>query len=157
MFHFVGLAVVNLGQEFLFKKLTSHKPELQSAPNTVLREGTPVRLIAMHGFTTEEAQGGRTVAFILAQELIVNGRVLARAGSIASGQVGQVTRTQVPGEAVSVMLEGVTLRAGNLDVRLRSSQAQGGAGPLQYRELPESGKIELTLFVARDVQFPDDQ
>ena len=50
MFHFVGLAAVNLAQEFLLKKLTSHKAELQSAANTVLREGTPVRLIAVHGF-----------------------------------------------------------------------------------------------------------
>jgi len=157
MFHFVGLAAVNLGQEFLLKRLTSHKPELQATAKTVLREGTPVRLIAVHGFSAEEARDGRAVDFILAAELIVNGRVLARAGDIASGQVGQVSRAQVSGEAISVMLEGVMLRAGNVDVPLRSSQARGGAGPLQYRELPESGKIQLTLFVAKDVEFPEDQ
>jgi hypothetical protein len=55
------------------------------------------------------------------------------------------------------MLEGVTLRAGAVEVPLRGSQAPGTAGPLQSRELPESGKIELTLFVARDVRFPADQ
>jgi hypothetical protein len=156
MFHFVGLVAVNLAQEFLLKKLTSHKPELPSAARTVLREGTPVRLIAVHGLSAEEAQGGRRVALILAEELIVNGKVLARAGDIASGQVGQVSRAQASGEAISVMLEGVMLRAGNVDVPLRSSQARGGAGPLQCRELPESGKIELTLYVARDVEFPED-
>jgi hypothetical protein len=157
MFHFVGLAAVNLAQEFLLKRLTSHKPELQAAANTVLREGTPVRLIAVHGFSAEEARDGRAVDFILAAELIVNARVLARAGAIASGQVGQVSRAQVSGEAISVILEGVMLRAGNVDVPLRSSQARGGAGWLQYRELPESGKIQLTLFVAKDVEFPEDQ
>jgi hypothetical protein len=144
MFHFVGQVAVNLGQEFLLKKLTSHKPELQSAASTVLREGTPVRLIAVHGLSAEEAQDGRSVALILAEDLIVNGKVLARAGGIASGQVGQVSRARVAGEAISVMLEGVLLRAGNVDVPLRSSQARGGTGPVQFRELPESGKIELT-------------
>jgi hypothetical protein len=157
MFHFVGLVAVNLAQEFLLKKVTSHKPELQSAANTVLREGTPVRLIAVHGFSAKEVEGGRTVAFILAEELTVGGKVLAKAGAIASGQVGQVSRAQVSGEAISVMLEGIMLRAGNVNVPLRSSQARGGAGPLQWRELPESGKIELTLFVASDVQIPEDQ
>jgi hypothetical protein len=153
MFHFVGQVGVNLAQEFLLKKVTSHKPELQSAASAVLREGTPVRLIALHGLSEVEAQNGRSVAFILAEELIVNGKVLARVGDIASGQVGQVSRAQVAGEAISVMLDGVMLRAGNVDVPLRSSQARGGSGPLQSKELPKSGKIELTLFVAKDVEF----
>jgi hypothetical protein len=156
MFHFVGLVAVNLGQEFLLKKLTSHKPELQSAA-TVLREGTPVRLIAVDDFSADEAHDGRTVNFILAEELIVNGKVLAKRGDIASGQVGQVNRAQVAGGAISIMLEGVMLRAGSVDVPLRSSQARGGAGRLQCRELAESGKIELTLFVAKNVEFPEDQ
>ena len=157
MFHFMGLVAVNLGQEFLLKKVTSHQPKLQSAANIVLREGTPVRLIAARGFSAEEVEDGRTVAFILAGELAVGGTVLAKAGDIASGQVGQVSRAQGSGEAISVMLDGVTLQAGNVSVPLRSSQERGGAGPSQCRELPESGKIELTLFVARDVQFREDQ
>jgi len=156
-FHFVGLVAVNLAQEFLLKQLTSRKQELQSAAQIVLREGTPVRLIAVHGFSAEEAQDGRTISFILAEELTVNGRVLARAGDIASGQVRQVSRAQVSGEAIRVMLEGVTLRAGAVEVPLRSSLARGAAGPMQYRELPESGKIEVTLFVAKDVQFAEAQ
>jgi hypothetical protein len=157
MFHFVGLAAVDLAQESLLKKVTSHKKELQSAGNTVVREGTPVRLIAVHGFTAEEAQSGGRVSLVLADELIVNGRVLARAGDVASGQVGQVIRGEAANDAINVMLEGVTLRAGALYVPLRSSQARGNAGPLQRRELPESGKSELTLFVAKDVEFPNDQ
>jgi hypothetical protein len=157
MFHFVGLVAVNLAQEFLLKTLTSHKGELQSAANIVLPEGTPVRLIAVNGFSAEEAQNGGKVAFVLAEELIVNGRVLARIGDLASAQVGTVSQAQSSGEAISVKLEAVMLRAGKVDVPLRSSQGRGGAGPLPYRELPGSGNIELTLFVARDVQFPEDQ
>jgi len=157
MFHFVGLAAMNMAQEFLLRKLTSHKAELQSAATTVLREGTPVRLIAVHGVSADGAQVGRIVDFILAEELIVNGKVLAKSGDVASGRVGQISRGQISGEAVGVMLEAVMLRTGAVEVPLRSSQARGGAGPLQFRELPESGKIELTLFVAKDVQFPADQ
>jgi len=153
MFHFVGLAAVNLAQEFLLKKVTSHKPELQSVANTVLREGTPLRLMAARGLSEEEVGVNRTVSFILADELIVGGKVLAKAGDIASGQMGQVSRAQVSGAAISVTLEGVMLQAGNVNVPLRSSQVRGDTGRLQYRELPGSGKIEVTLFVARDVQF----
>ena len=156
MFHFVGLVAVNVAQEFLLKKLTSHKAELPSRATTVLREGTPVRLIPAHGFSAEEAQDGRPVELILAEELIVDGRVLARAGDLASGQVSQIGRAQASGEATSVALNGVTLRAGTADVPLRGSQQRGGADRLQYRELPESGKIELTSFVAKDVTFRED-
>jgi hypothetical protein len=51
----------------------------------------------------------------------------------------------------------VVLRSGNVDVPLRSTQARVGVGRLQARQLPESGKIELTLFVAKDVEFPEDR
>jgi len=156
MFHFVGLVAVNMAQEFLLKKVTSHKAELQAASTTVLPEGTPVRLIAAHGFFDEKTQEGGQVEFVLAEELIVNGRVLAKAGTIASGKVSQVNGVQALGEGTGIVLNGVTLRAGKADVPLRGSQARGGVDRLQYRELPESGKIELTLFVAKDVNFPED-
>ena len=58
---------------------------------------------------------------------------------------------------MDVTINGVTLRTGATDVPLRSNQARGSADRLQYRELTESGKIELTLFVGRDVQFPADR
>ncbi len=134
LFHFAGLAAVNVAQEFLLKKLTSHKAELQSASTTTLREGTPVRLIA--------AQNGATVDFVLAEALIVNGKVLARVGDIATGQVDQVNQA-------GVMLKNVVLRAGSVEVPLRSGQT------VQPRELPGSGKLEVTLFVAKDVEFPN--
>ena len=47
------------------------------------------------------------------------------------------------------------LRAGTVNVPLRSSQVRGVAGPAQYKELPESGKVEVTMFVAESVQFPN--
>jgi len=32
---------------------------------------------------------------------------------------------------------------------------RGSDGPAQYKELPESGKIEVMLFVAQSVQIPE--
>ena len=158
MFHFAGLVAVNLAEEFLLKKVTHNAPKVQSAADMpVLREGIPVPLIAVDGFSAGEPTAGQSVTFVLAQDLTVHGKVLARTGDVASGQVAQVTASKVPGEAGSVALQGVFLRAGNLNVPLRSSQIRGAAGPVQYRELPESGKVEVTLFVAESVQFPENQ
>jgi hypothetical protein len=157
MFHFAGLVGVNLAQEFLLKKLMTNRPQNDpAAGTTVLREGSPVTLIAVGGFGGAEAAPGQTVTFVLGQDLIIGGKVLARTGAVASGQVAQVSSATIAsGEARSVSLEQVVLRAANMNVPLRSSQVRGVGGPARYRELPGSDRIELTLFVAQDVQFPD--
>jgi len=158
MFHFVGLVGVNLAEEFLLKKLTTNRPQNNLAAGaTVLREGSPVTLIAVSGFGGEEAAPGQTVRFVLAQDLIIGGKVLARTGDVASGQMARVSPTIASGEARSVSLERVMLRAANMNVPLRSNQVRGVGGPARYRELPGSDRVELTLFVAQDVQFPDGQ
>jgi len=155
MFHFAGLVAVNLAEELFLKKVTRNAPEDQSAASApVLREGSPVPLIAVDGFGAKAATVGQTVTLVLAEDLTVHGTVVAKTGDVASGQVGQVTAAKAPGEAMSVALQRVTLLAGNVNVPLRSSQARGAGGPVQYKELPESGKVEVTLFVAQDVQFP---
>jgi hypothetical protein len=155
MFHFVGLVALNFGEEFFLKKVTNHAPAFQAAAHgPVLREGTPVPLIAVDGFSAEGAAPGKTVSFVLAQNLEVDGKVLAKTGDVASGQVGQVSAGNAQGPANRVLLEGVSLRAGNVDVPLRSSQVRGTTGPVQCKELHDSGKIEVMLFVAQGVPFP---
>jgi len=156
MFHFAGLVALNLAEELFLKKVTHKAPQLQAAADVpVLREGCPVPLIAVDGFGADGATVGQTVTFVLAQDLILRGKVVARTGDVASGQVGQVSEPKVAGETGSVALQQVTLRAGNVNVPLRSSQGRGAAGPVQYKELLESGKVEVTLFVAQNVQFPE--
>jgi hypothetical protein len=49
------------------------------------------------------------------------------------------------------------LRTGGVNVPLRSSQARGVAGPAQYRELPGSGKVQVTMFVAQSVPLPKNE
>ena len=112
-----------------------------------------MKLIAADGLSTQETEKGQTVTFVLAEDVAVDGKVLAKTGDVATGLVGQVHRPQ--GETMSVTLGQAMLRAGNMSVPLRSSQVRGATGPVQCTELPESGKVELTLFVAEDVPFPD--
>jgi len=156
MFRFVGLVGLNLAEELFLKQLTTHTPKDQSAANvSVLAEGTPVKLIAVDGFGTDGATTGQTVTFVLARDLTQSGKVLARAGDIASGQATQVNRGSAPSGVRSIALQHVTLRAGNVNVPLRTSQPRGAVTPVQYRELPGSGKVEVTLFVAENVEVPE--
>jgi hypothetical protein len=155
MFHFAGLMALNLGEEFLLKKVTHHAPQVQSAADVpVLREGSPVPLIAVDGLTSDGVTAGQTVTFVLAEDLTLSGKVLAHAGDVASGEVAGVDTANSPSDASRIALQSVTLRAGAVSVPLRSTQLRGVVGPAQYKELPESGKVEVTMFVAQSVQFP---
>lgn len=155
MFRFAGLVGLNLFEELLLKKLTTHTPQDQSAANApVLREGTPVPLIAVNGFGAAGATAGQMVTFVLSQDLIQGGKVLAHAGDIASGMVAQVSPGDTPAGAPAVALQNVMLHAGSINVPLRSSQVRGAGAPVQYKRLPGSDKVEVTLFVAANVEFP---
>jgi hypothetical protein len=153
MFHFAGLIGLNLAEEFLLKKVTHNRPEVQAAAAPVLREGSPVPLIAVDGIDGHGVTAGQTVTFVLAEDLTLSGKVLAHAGDIASGQVAEAGTAHSPRDPNGISLQQVTLRAGTVNVPLRSSQVRGVAGPAQYKELPESGKVEVTMFVARSVEF----
>jgi hypothetical protein len=146
---------LNLAEEFLLKKVTTNAP-VQLAQNApVLREGTPVALIAVDGLSPAGVSSGDTVRFVLAQDLRADGKVLAKAGDVASGQVGQVRAGHTPNDMDSIALERVNLQAGKLSVPLRSSQVRGVVSPMRYTQLAVGGKFEVTLFVAQTVQFAD--
>jgi len=115
-----------------------------------------VTQISVNGLGANGETAGQAVTLVLAQDLTLRGKVLARTGDVASGQVGQAGTATIPGEARSFALQQVTLRAGKVRVPLRSSQVRGVAAPVQYKVL-ESGKIEVTLFVAENVEFPESE
>jgi hypothetical protein len=155
MFHFAGLIGLNLGEEFFLKKVTSHAPAASAVRPPVLPEGTPVTLIAVGGFDGQVPTVGQAVTFVLAQELTESGKVLATTGDVASGLVNQVAPVSTSGGTGAIALQNVTLRAGNVTVPLRSNQVRGAATPVEYEVLPGSGKIEIKLFVATNVEFPE--
>jgi hypothetical protein len=152
MFHFAGLIALNLGEEFLFKKVTRHAPEMSVKSTPVLPEGSAVPLIAVDGLNSAGVAAGKTVTFVLAEDLTQSGKVLAHAGDVASGEVATADSSSDPN---GIALQRVLLRAGGVNVPLRSSQMRGAAGPAQYKQLPGSGKVEVTMFVAQSVQFPN--
>jgi hypothetical protein len=76
-------------------------------------------------------------------------------GSAAFPSEGRRHQGNAPDDPASVGLERVTLQAGTVYVPLRSSQERGVVGPMQCKELPGSGKIAVTLYVAESVQFPE--
>jgi hypothetical protein len=121
----------------------------------MLREGTPVTLIAVEGFGAAGSTAGETVTLVVAEDVTQNGKVLAKTGDVASGVVTQVSPAANPGEPGTVAIQDVTVRAGGeTNVPLRSNQVRGAAAPVQYKVLPGSGKVEVKLFVAEDVQLP---
>ena len=123
LFHYAGQVGVNLAQEFLLRKLTSNKPPTELAVSApVLREGTPVPLIALDRLDVHRVPTGTTISFVLAQDLTVDGKVLAKTGDSASGQLGRMNSGETTGETKNV--ERVMLRAGNVSVPLRSSQVR---------------------------------
>jgi len=155
MFHFAGLIGLNLAEEFLLKKVTHHAPEGPAAEKApLLREGSPVPLIAVDGLDGHGVPAGHAVTFVLAEDLTLGGKILAHAGDVASGKVAEEPTAKSSNDPNGIALQSVTLRAGTVNVPLRSSQVRGVTGPAQYKELPESGKVEVTMFVAQSVEFP---
>ena len=75
MFHFAGLAALDLAEEFLFKRVTHHAPEVQGAGQApVLREGIAVPLIAVDGLGTHGVAAAQSVTFVLAEDLTLDGK-----------------------------------------------------------------------------------
>lgn len=57
-----------------------------------------------------------------------------------------------------VALQNITLRAGcAINVPLRPNQVRGDGVRVPYKELNGAGKLELTLFVAANVHFPESE
>jgi hypothetical protein len=53
----------------------------------ILREGTPVSLVATQSLTAENAVKGQSVVFALARDLKADGVTVAKAGNKAFGEV----------------------------------------------------------------------
>jgi len=75
-------------------------------------------LVAVDGFSGQGLTTGQTVTFVLAEDLMQSGKVLARTGDVASGLVAQVISGNATGGAGSVALKDVMLRSGNVTVPL---------------------------------------
>lgn len=154
---FSGRATRNLMQEFIFPKLTTHKPKNAAASaQAILPEGTRVSLISIEDLSSKTAGSAMPITFVLASDIQVGGVVVAKAGSKASGQVSYVSGPN-DGAGMQVKLDHVHLQVGNAEVPLRSTELRDGGGALEYHRLENSGRIAIVLYVAENVTLPPEQ
>lgn len=141
----------------------------QSVAPVVLHEGTPVSLAFVESLNSGAAVIGDHVHFVLADSIKVNGAIVAKAGSIASGQVIDVKRAALAGRSGQVTLRLDGLRLGSITIKLRGSKERSGASEVQFIRpyhlkwpagLMRTGDdVEinrgtlLTVFVAEDISL----
>lgn len=145
---FAGRAGRNLMQEFILRRFTTHAHGLALiASKPVLAEGTRVSLISIDDFSSKTAQGAGPITFVLASDLQVDGTVVAKAGSRATGEV---TFSGDPSGGVHIELDKVRLNVGTVEVPLRSTPQRDGSEPLEFKRLADSGRIAIVLYVAQN-------
>ncbi len=155
---FGGRAAGNLAQEFVLRKLTTHVPTVAAKlMQPTLREGTPVSLISVEDLSAKAAQSTGPIDFVLTHDIQVEGAIVAKAGSKASGEVAYTAAPDVNGQPMHVSLAHVRLKLGNTEVPLRSTPQKRDGGALEYHRLEDSGRIAITLYVAQNITLPQAQ
>lgn len=148
---FAGRAENNLVHEFVARRFTTHVPKIAAGlTRRTLPDGTPVSLISMEDLTPKTAENGGPVAFMLAEDIRVDGVIVAPIGSQAWGHAS------VTGDAktTQVGLDNVLLNIGNTNVPLRRTSLKDGGAALEYHRLEGSGRISIVLYVAGNVTLP---
>jgi hypothetical protein len=149
-----GNAAGNLFEEFLSRKITTHVPTAAMARfKPILREGTPVSMISVEELRSKTADGAGPIDFVLANDILVGGVLVAKAGSKAAGEV-RYTSGPNAGEAMHVELEQVHLKVGSAEVPLRSTPLRKGGAALAYHRLEDSERIAIVLYVAQNTALP---
>ena len=104
----------------------------QNQANAVLRQGTPVSLSFAEPLNTSTAAIGDRVNFVLANDITVNGEVVAKAGCMAFGQITEVIRAALAGRSGRLTLKLDGLFVGDKKVKLRASRNGAGENDVQY-------------------------
>jgi hypothetical protein len=148
---FGGRAIHNLLHEFLLRRITPHVPQTAGFSGRILPEGAPVSLISVEDWSSKPSGNGGPIAFLLANDLEVDGVTVAPLGSKAWGRADFASGAQA---ALHVGLDHVVLKIGGTDVALRSTKLRDGASALAYHRLENSGRIAMVLYVDKDVALP---
>jgi hypothetical protein len=152
MLGFAGRAAHNLLHEFVVRRLTTHVHAIVAGlSQRVLSEGTAVSLISVEDWSSNQAESGVPVAFLLASDLQVDGVIVAPIGSKASGRA---TFDSSSNNRVQVGLDHVSLKVGGMDVPLRKTPLRDGDAQLEYHRLENSGRVAITLYVGQSVTVP---
>jgi hypothetical protein len=120
---YLGTSVDNLIKEFVLPHLTTHKPKhVQRSMELILREDTPVSLVATQSLTAGNAVKGQSVVFALASDLKVDGVTVARAGNKAFGEVANTEKSTNDAKDAQLTLQLKYLQVGAEEVSLKVSK-----------------------------------
>lgn len=100
---------------------TSTKPS-----SLLLPEATPVKLKLLHSLNSKTVVEDDPLNFAVAEDVIVNGKIVARAGAVAIGRVRQAKPARMLGRGGQLALEMQYLKVGRVRIPLRGSQARTG-------------------------------
>jgi hypothetical protein len=146
---FGGRAIHNLLHEFVLRRVTPHVSQAVPGLNQrTLPEGTPVSLISVEDWGSKTDKG--PIAFLLANDVQVDGVIVAPLGSKAWGQADFASNNT----AMHVGLARVVLKIGDTEVPLRNTRLRDSAGPFDYHRLENSGRVAMTLYLDKDVVLP---
>jgi hypothetical protein len=98
----------------------------------VLHESALVPLVFAEDLSSETVVPGKSVSFVLADDIKVGGVIVARAGGKAFGQVVDANKAQIPGRSGSLSLRLTYLQAGDRRIRLRGSPLKEDEGGVQF-------------------------
>lgn len=97
------------------------------AATLVLKEATPVKLKLLHSLNSKTTVKDDPLNFALAEDLVVDDKVIARAGAVAIGYVREAKHARTLGRGAHLALEMQYLKVGRMRVPLRGSEARVGA------------------------------
>lgn len=92
----------------------------------LLPEATPVKLKLLHSLNSKTVVESDPLNFAVAEDVIVNEKVVAKVGAVAIGRVRQAKPARTLGRGGQLALEMQYLRVGRVRVPLRGSQARTG-------------------------------
>ncbi len=113
-------------------KQSPKEPEQASNPTTplaitvLLRDGTPVKLKLLHTLNSKTVVLDDPLNFSLAEDVVVDGKLVVKAGAPAIGRVRRAKPARTMGRGAELELEIQYVRAGTVHVALRGSQIRQG-------------------------------
>jgi len=100
----------------------------KASPETLfLPEATPVKLKLLHSLNSKTVVVEDPLNFGLAEDVIVNGKIIAKAGAVAIGRVRRAKPARMLGRGAQLALEMQYMKVGRVRVPLRGSHARSGA------------------------------
>jgi hypothetical protein len=105
-------------------QVSNPAPAAPTSP--LLREGTAVKLRLLHTLNSKTAVLGDPLNFSVAEDVVVDGINVVKVGSPAIGRVRQAKPARTMGRGAELGLEMQYMKAGQIRVPLRGSQAREG-------------------------------